>query len=135
MDKQFGLYIEALTKDIGEVNSLGLIELITFWGFTPPKDYLDFMSEFVCGEGPVGRHGWLTLWKMEDLLAMNAQEYIMREIPNYLMFGKDAADTGYAFNKNDSCIYEFGLMSNFKTDPIEYCGNTFSEFLKYLYYK
>jgi hypothetical protein len=128
-------YLEELVKDPEETNSKEMNELIAEWGFTPPQDYLDFMSEFICGEGPVGDHSWLTLWNIGDLIDLSAEEYIMRELPDYLMFGRDAADTGYAFNKKNSCIYSFGLMSNFKTDPIRYCGSNFSEFIAYLYIK
>ena len=93
------------------------------------------MSEIAVAEDPIGENSWLTLWKMSDLLVINAQTYIMRQIPDYFIFGKDAADTGYPFNKKNACIYDFGLMSNFKTDPIEYRGSTFLEFIRYLYNK
>jgi hypothetical protein len=45
----------------------------------------------------------------------------------------DAADTGYAFHRYNKTVHGFGLMSDFSTDPIEFLGNSFTEFLEYLF--
>jgi hypothetical protein len=133
LDDRINTYTNDLIKDTEEINTILIDKLILSWGFTPPDDYLKFMPGFVCGEGPVGENSWLTLWSMEKLASINSEYVIMREIPEYFIFGKDAADTGYVFNKRNSCIYEFGLMSNFNTDTIDFCGKNFSDFLEYLY--
>lgn len=102
--------------------------------FQLPVDYRELMKEFNGGEGEVGENGWLVLFPIEDLLRTN-EDYIslMEQIPEYFLFGKDAADTGYAFNKRDKSFHSFGLMSDFKKDPIEFCGSSMVEFLEYLY--
>jgi hypothetical protein len=102
--------------------------------FKLPQDYIDLMKGFNGGEGEVGENGWICLFPIEDLLATN-KDYalLMEQIPNYFLFGKDAADTGYAFYKPNQTIHSFGLMSNFKTDPIEFCGNSITEFAEYLH--
>jgi len=92
------------------------------------------MQEFNGGEGEIGENSWLCLFPIEELASINENyKILMLQIPDYFLFGKDAADTGYAFHKNKKSIHAFGLMSNFETDPIEFCGNNFVEFLEYLY--
>lgn len=59
----------------------------------------------------------------------------MEQIPDYFFWGKEAADTGYAFHKVVKSIHSFGLMPNFGTDPTEFCGNSFFDFVKSLYEK
>lgn len=117
--------------------------------FTLPKYYIRLMKEFNGGEGGIGDDSWLSLFPIDDLIQTNEDYhlYLMQYIPNYYLFGKDAADTGYAFHKQNETIHSFGLMSNFKrtnfigsvndfkTDSIEFCGNNFIEFIEYLYYK
>lgn len=57
----------------------------------------------------------------------------MGQILDYFLFGMNATDTSYAFHKVKMTFHSFGLMSNFKTDYIDFCGNSFSEFLENLY--
>jgi hypothetical protein len=103
-------------------------------GFTLPQDYIDLMKEFNGGEGEVGENSWLCLFSIEELATTN-KDYclLMEQIPNYFLFGKDSADTGYAFHKQNQTVHSFGLMSNFQTDSITFCGNNFVEFVEYLY--
>jgi hypothetical protein len=103
-------------------------------GFELPQDYIDLMRELNGGEGEIGENGWLCLFPINEIISVNNDySLLMDQIPDYFLFGKDAADTGFAFNKRNGTIHSFGLMSNFKTDPIEFCGNNFLEFLEYLY--
>ena len=102
--------------------------------FQIPGDYLDLMREHNGGEGEIGDHSWLTLFPITELAKMNkANEILMNQIPDYYLFGKDSADTAYAFHKRKGTFHSFGFMSNFKNDIIEFCGNNFIEFLEYLY--
>lgn len=102
--------------------------------FELPNDYLSIMKDFNGGEGEIGDNSWLNLYPIEELVNVNNDyQFLMEQIPDYFLFGKDAADTGFAFRKFNKTIHSFGLMSNFKTDPIEFCGNDFAEFLEYLY--
>ena len=102
--------------------------------FKFPKSYLEVMKQFNGGEGNIGNNSWLLLFPLEILKEVNEDyETLMTDIPDYFLFGKDAADTGYAFHKSNKTIHSFGLMSDFKTDPIEFCGNSFAEFVEYLY--
>ena len=101
--------------------------------FVFPPDYLEVMRGFNGGEGRVGENGYLLLFSLEDTTEVN-RDYavLMSQIPDYYLFGKDAADTGYAFYKVDKSIHSFGLMSVFPDDIIRRRGNNFAEFLESL---
>lgn len=103
-------------------------------GFEFPADYLEVMREFNGGEGRVGKRGGLILYSLDETVRSNENlHFLMSEIPDYFLFGQDTADTGYAFHKYNKTVHRFGLMSDFSTDPIEFLGNSFTEFLEYLY--
>jgi len=102
--------------------------------FVLPSQYVEFMMEFNGGEGEVGENSWLFLFPVEELVSVNEDyRFLMEQIPDYFLIGKDAADTGYALQKEKGTFYSFGLMSNFETDEITPCGATFLEFIEYLY--
>lgn len=134
MDEKINFYLGDVVKNEVGASDASINELQEQTGFELPQDYIDLMKEFNGGEGEVGDNGWLCLFPIEDLLATN-EDYglLMEQIPDYFLFGKDAADTGYAFHKFNQTIHSFGLMSDFNTDPIEFCGNSFAEFAEYLY--
>jgi len=101
--------------------------------FSFPQDYVDFLSEFNGGEGPIGENSYLILWSANDLLPNNTGYDFESFAPGYFVIGQDAADTAYAIKKSDGMIYEFGFLANLETDPVKFCGSTFAEFIKYLY--
>lgn len=102
--------------------------------FKLPGDYVNVIKVYNGGEGDVGKESYLVLFALEELEEVNADYAIlMNEIPDYFLFGKDAADTGYAFHKTNHSYHAFGLMSNFDTDPMIFCGHNFDEFIEYLY--
>jgi hypothetical protein len=134
MGKELDFYLKDVLMNEFTASQSSLDNLREKAGFELPQDYLEFMKEFNGGEGEVGNNSWLCLFPIEDLIQTN-EDYIllMQEIPDYFLFGKDAADTGFAFHKSNQTIHSFGLMSNFKTDKIESCGAKFKNFLEYLY--
>ena len=107
--------------------------IVKGFDFNFPESYLSIMRIFNGGEGEVGSESWLLLFPIDELQGVNEDyDFLMSEIPDYFLFGKDAADTGYAFHKKNGTFHSFGLMSNFETDPIDFHGNNFLEFLEYL---
>jgi len=135
MNNNLNFYFENLLKNDGASEYL-INQVQKDLDFILPPDYISIIKEFNGGEGEIGNNSWLFLFPIEELLEVN-QDYVllMEQIPDYFLFGKDAADTGYAFHKVVKSIHSFGLMSNFDTDPIEFCGNSFFDFVKYLYEK
>ncbi len=134
MDKKLEFYLRETTMNESGSSETFISELENQIGFKFPQDYVTLMKEFSGAEGDVGENGWLCLFPIEDLLIINNDySLLMEQIPDYFLFGKDAADTGYAFHKINQTIHSFGLMSDFKTDRMEFCGNDFIEFAAYLY--
>ncbi|ANE49958.1 SMI1/KNR4 family protein [Flavisolibacter tropicus] len=108
--------------------------IIKSFEFRFPDSYIEVMKGFNGGEGEVGEDSWLCFFPITELRQVNIDyELLMSDIPDYFLFGKDAADTGYAFHKINSTFHSFGLMSNFDTDPIAFLGNDFVAFLESLY--
>ena len=102
--------------------------------FQLPLDYMEFMKLYNGGEGEIGQKYWLVLFPLEDLIDFNkANNLLMEQIPDYFLIGKDAADTGFAFNKKTGAVYSFGMMSDFETDTIVECGINFNDFLQKLF--
>jgi len=134
MEDKLNFFLKEIVKNEIGASDAAIVEIRRMLDFELPQEYVEIMKEFDGGEGEVGDNGWLCLFPIEDLLAINkAYSLLMEQIPKYFLFGKDAADTGYAFHKTNQSIHSFGLMSDFRTDSIEFCGNSFSEFLEYLY--
>lgn len=108
--------------------------IVESFDFRLPPTYVEVMNGFNGGEGGVGPDSWLNLFPVEELQQINKDYHIlMDDIPEYFLFGKDAADTGYAFHKTRGTFHAFGLMSIFDTDPIELLGDDFIQFLEFLY--
>ena len=130
MDKQISIYLEQLFVD-EKLSDIQIRELQQLFQFSFPQDYLEVLEEYNGGEGGVGEEGWLCLFPAKDLYDANNTWYklLMQDIPEYFLFGKDSADTGYAFHKHNHSYHAFGLMSNFETDGITFCGSNFLAFI------
>lgn len=108
-----------------------LLEIKDKYKFDFPSDYIDLIRTYNGSEGEVGESGWLVLFKASELLMFNeSNRSLMNQLPELFIFGKDAADTAYAFNKFTHTYHSFGFLSDFAVDEIEFCGNNLLEFLK-----
>ncbi|HLP19471.1 MAG TPA: SMI1/KNR4 family protein [Chitinophagales bacterium] len=102
--------------------------------FRLPEEYLDAMRANNGREGEVGEDSWIVLFPIEELIEINHDyRLLMEQIPDYFLIGKDSADTGYAFHKHNHTFHAFGLMSDFRTDNIDFSLSSFSAFIEYLY--
>lgn len=134
MDAQIIYWLSDFSWNSSGTSEESIEALRTAVDFELPVGYISLMKEFNGGEGEVGENSWLTLFPVEELVVIQKDyDLLLRKVPHYFLFGKDAADTGYAFHKKNQTFHSFGLMSNFKTDTIENCGNTFYDFIEYLY--
>lgn len=135
MGKSIEDYLKHLENgDAAELADSTIWEVQSNLDFKLPPDYLAVIKMYNGGEGEVGEESYLNLFSLEELEEVNADyAFLMNDIPDYFLFGKDAADTGYAFHKMNYTYHSFGLMSSFDTDPMVLCGNNFKEFIEYLY--
>lgn len=133
MNTQLTFYLNEFSKNEPGASDELIKNVQDQLDFVLPNDYTDLMKAFNGGEGEIGENSWLCLFPIEELIEINDDyELLMEQIPDYFLFGKDSADTGFAFHKQKLTVHSFGLMSNFKTDPIEFCGNNMMEFVQYL---
>ena len=130
MDPQISNYLSQLHVD-EKLSDIQVGELQQLFLFSFPQEYIEVLKDYNGGEGEVGKEGWLCLFPAKDLYDANNSWYkiLLEDIPDYFLFGKDCADTGYAFHKHNHSYHAFGLMSNFETDGITNCGDSFLQFL------
>lgn len=69
-----------------------------------PKDYRDFMMSSNGGEGFVGAHSYLRLWKIEELPLMNDGYEAANYLPDSLLFGTDGGEEAFGFDLRSSEI-------------------------------
>ena len=126
--------IEPLILASGKMTKEEVDAITSAFPFKFPASYTR-LAELINGyEGEIGDHSWLCLFPVAELAEVNDNyRLLMDQIPDHFLIGKDAADTGYAFHKYLGTFHSFGLMSDFRTDPIDFMGNDFYEFLEKLY--
>lgn len=120
--------------ELNEAASLSLIDDVeTRLRVTLPVDYREFMTESNGGEGRVGAHSYLVLWRFEDIIPLN-EAYAIREFaPGLILFGSDGGDTAYAFDAREGvwAIVEVPFIG-MSVDETKLLGTTFLDFLQYL---
>lgn len=117
-----------LSEDIKEVErSLG---------FTFPKEYLYFLLKSNGGEGWIGENSYLLLWKVDEIVSLNKAYEVNEFAPGLILFGTDGGLDAYAFDTRDeiTLIVEIPFIG-MDLREVKNCGNTFEEFLEYLFRK
>lgn len=101
-----------------------------------PEQYKKFMLVSNGAEGIVGQNSYLAIWPIEQIVQLNEEYAINKFTPGLVYFGSDGGGMAYAFDYRleDSPIIEFPFES-IKIEDAKFCGKTFVEFLKNLYYR
>lgn len=99
-----------------------------------PKEYIGFMLESNGAEGQVGSNSYLRVWSTEQIVPFNDGYAVNEFTPGLIYFGTDGGGMAYAFDVRTvtTSIVEFPFES-IKIEDANFCGNTFNEFLEYLY--
>jgi len=99
-------------------------------GFHFPQDYTDFLLFSNGAEGPIGEHGYLQLWALEDLEAYN-QGYAVQEFaPGIFLFGSDGGGEAFGFDLRDPGMPVIRIpFIPMKTDLAVQMALTFIQFL------
>lgn len=102
-------------------------------GIKLPDQYVIFMMESNGAEGNVGG-SYLAIWPAEQILQLNDEYAVNDFTPGLVYFGSDGGGMAYAFDNRleNVPIVKFPFESIYIEDA-ELCGNTFVEFLQYLY--
>jgi hypothetical protein len=67
-----------------------------------PRDYVDFLKTANGGEGFVGEHSYLILWKLEQILEFNVAYEVHEYAPGLVLIGSDGGGEAFAFDTNVS---------------------------------
>lgn len=94
-------------------------------------DYADVLARYNGLEGFVGSEQYLQLWKVEDVVGLNAAYHVQDFAPGINLIGTDGGDTGYgieAATKRYVSVPLVGLSRN----AVRVIGANFEEFLEKL---
>ena len=73
-------------------------------GFRLPGGFVDFLLTSDGAEGFVGR-SYLVIWRIEQLIAMNAAYHVAEFAPGLLLFGSNGGDEAFGFDTRSE-VYE-----------------------------
>lgn len=99
-----------------------------------PTDYISSCLNLCGAEGQIGSNSYLAIWSAEEIIPCNVGYAVNEFTPGLVYFGSDGGGMAYAFGFRGATpsIVEFPFES-IKIEDASYCGNTFNEFLEYLY--
>lgn len=136
MKKSINQFISNLKRSPGcSPDSIHTFE--TKFQISFPVDYKDFLSSSNGAEGFVGQ-AYLALWSVELMEEINQMDMNEEEKEEYeiglILFGSNGGGEYYAFDTKQSpvSIVNFPCVG-IDPDTIEIIGNTFYDFLQYLY--
>lgn len=100
-------------------------------GIRFPQQYKELM---LFSNGAVGEVGnsYLTLWELEDVQDFY-DDCCQDDLFNIVLFASDGAKMGYGFDKSKSLTIVSVPLDSLEMDYVEFCANTFDEFMEYLY--
>lgn len=100
--------------------------------FRLPVDYVQFLREANGGEGFVG-DSYIILWRVDELLELNAAYQVAEYAPGLFLFGSDGGGEAFAFDKR---IAEPPIVSvpfvGMDLQLIRRIASNFAEFLEKL---
>lgn len=115
----------ASEESIKQVQSLIRIEL--------PKDYVQFIARSNGAKGFIGS-SYIDLWPIESILPLSKSYHVDEHAPGIILFGTDGGGQAFGFDvRSDKIsIVEIPFIP-LRSDEAMICGETFTEFLKYVY--
>ena len=102
-------------------------------GPIPHQDYLAFMREHNGCDGPVGREGNISIWRLEEVISATEGYDVAEFAPGLLLFGSDGGNEAYAFDRQDPGwpIVSVPLVGLSRKE-MKFVAPTFSEFIRQL---
>ena len=92
------------------------------------------MAESNGAEGGVGKHAYLALWRIEDIIPRNEGYAVSEFAPGLILFGSDGGGEAYAFDVREAVpiIVEVPFIG-MGGDEAKRCGASFLSLLQYLH--
>lgn len=110
-----------------------LIQFQSGLEFSPPADYIEFMTQMNGGEGSVGKGSYLVLWKVEDIKSWNEGYAVNEFAPGLVLFASDGGDTAYAFDTRYEPVKFVEVpFIGIDLSEVRTIGGSFVEFLEHL---
>jgi hypothetical protein len=100
-------------------------------GFSFPRGYIEFFLARDGGEGFIGR-SYLMLWRVEELIKMNAAYHIAEFAPNLLLFGSDGGGNAFGFDNRSNTV-EIISVPFMDLQLVAPLAKDFEEFLSVLF--
>lgn len=136
MDQRIEPYLKGLKSYRPKTTRKFIEETMEKAGVTFPEDYIAFMEEMNGIDGKVGK-GSLILYPIEEILDNNyTSRSFLSEVPTrsiYYLIGDNGAGTDYVFHKKNHTYHRFDKISDWEEEPVEWCGNDFGEFIRFIY--
>lgn len=132
MEKGYFSYLKEM--ELNEPTEINLIkEVEEQLGYQFPMEYAEFLVHSNGGEGSIC-DSYLRLWRLEELIEDNEGYSVQDFAPGLLIIGSDGGDTAYCIDTRfESQPFVSVPFIGMDLDEVQECGNTFTEFLKFLY--
>lgn len=92
------------------------------------------MNYYDGGEGSIGEYGYLAIFGVDEILAMNVGDDAYGRFKNIIYFASDRSGMHYAFDKQDGGICIIGIdEDSFDYSEAYKVADTFEEFIQYNY--
>lgn len=99
-----------------------------------PKDYLEFINQANGGEGFIGEHAYLILWKLGELVDLNAAYEVKTYAPGLLLIGSDGGGEAFAYDLESKDIPIISVpFVGMARDLGRRIAGSFNEFLENLH--
>ncbi|SFU44058.1 SMI1/KNR4 family protein [Butyrivibrio sp. INlla21] len=116
---------QELLKEYNKSESEAKFESQKYNAFVP------YVNSCYSGEGMIGENSYLMLWDKEDIEELNDDYEVNEFLNDSILIGSDGGDTAYGIDRTGRFFsVPFIGMSN---DEMEYLGDSFTEFLEYLF--
>jgi hypothetical protein len=132
MDDRFNIYLKDC--ELNEPTMLQAIQDVeNQLAFNFPKEYSDFLLHSNGGEGSIGG-SYIRFWRIEELIEDNEGYGVQDFAPGLLIIGSDGSDTAYCIDTRfDGKTFVSVPFIGMDLDEVQQCGNTFTEFLRFLH--
>lgn len=101
-------------------------------GFRLPTEYRLFLQNHDGGEGFIGPNTYVILWRLTDLLEMNAAYEVEEYVPGLFFFGSDGGGEAFAFDRTKEMSIVSVPFVGMEPDLAKPIATTFSEFVNAL---
>jgi len=101
-------------------------------GFQLPDEYVRFLRRSNGGEGFIG-NAYVILWRLEELLTLNAGYHVADYAPGLFLFGSDGGGEAFAFDRRTEAMPIVNVpFVGMALDVVEPSGKNFDFFLRRL---